>query len=82
MEVAEPDRMLRIVVSDQGRGFEPQHVRFQGNRALGIGLFAITERLNRLDGAFEFESEPGLGSRFTLTAPLARISRQPVHNRG
>ncbi len=81
VEVAEPDRMLRIVVSDKGRGFEPQRVRFQGNRALGIGLFAITERLNRLDGAFEFESEPGLGSRFTLTAPLDRISRQPVHSR-
>jgi len=33
-------------------------------------LFNVQERLDYVGGSFKIQSQPGRGSRFTLTAPL------------
>jgi signal transduction histidine kinase len=58
---------LRIVVADQGAGFDAAHPRRNGG---GFGLFSIRERLELLGGRFEIDSAPGHGARMILTAPL------------
>ncbi len=64
------DRQVRIVVSDQGKGFNPAHLPTIASSASQFGLFALRERLRLLGGQVEIESAPGRGSRFTLRAPL------------
>lgn len=61
---------LRVVVSDEGLGFDPEAVRAKSSQlGAGFGLFSIRERLGMLGGRLEIDSAPQMGSRFTLIAP-------------
>jgi PAS domain S-box-containing protein len=66
----DPDDALRITVTDEGVGFDPQALfdRAKTGR-VGWGLFSIRERLTLLGGRFEIESAPGKGTMFRLIAP-------------
>jgi len=66
------DGQLQVLVSDQGAGFDPKAVPPAGEAGGGFGLFSIRERLALIGGGLEIDSAPGQGSRFLLTAPLAR----------
>lgn len=63
---------IKVVVTDQGAGFDPQALQ-KIDLSLGgnYGLFSIRERLSYLGGRMEIDSAPGRGSRFTLIAPVA-----------
>ncbi len=61
---------LRIIVSDQGVGFDQGMVSKNADSDQKFGLISIRERLMHLGGRFEFESRSGAGSTFTLTVPL------------
>lgn len=61
----EPERMIRIVVSDTGRGMTA--------RGSGVGLSSVEKRLNRYygrAGSLLIESAPGAGTVVTLRLPL------------
>ena len=62
-------KTIRITVSDSGSGFDPKALRRAGESGGGFGLFSIRERLELLGGRMDFDSAPGRGSRFVLTAP-------------
>jgi len=68
VEILEDDRCVRVVVRDDGTGFDP------GSRTDGFGLLGMRERVELLAGTLEVESAPGEGT--TVTAVL------PVHRRG
>ena len=55
-----------VTVEDDGVGFNP--VDMASNA--GFGIFSVRERLEQLAGHIEIESEPGRGSKITMTAPL------------
>ncbi len=56
--------MIRITVSDRGRGYsEPERIR------PGFGLFSIRERAGLLGGRLEMETRPGEGTRVSLILP-------------
>ena len=59
---------LRITVSDQGRGFDPQALRAAGPEG-GFGLFSIRERLQTFGGRLQVDSAVGRGTRFALYVP-------------
>jgi len=59
-------RELRMVVEDDGRGFEPQRV---GTHA-SLGLRGMSERAALVAGTFEVESVPGGGTTLYLVIPL------------
>jgi len=59
---------VRVVVDDNGRGFDPTDALSRPSR--GLGLPGIQERTNTLGGALELESEPEKGSRAILRLPL------------
>jgi PAS domain S-box-containing protein len=61
---------VRIVVQDDGVGFDVQALPGAVDREGGFGLFSIQERMSDLGGALEITSAPGQGCTAVLTAPL------------
>jgi len=66
--VEEAGDSLRIVVSDQGRGFEWQLDMF-GSRTNGFGLWSIADRLREVGGTIRIRSAEGSGARFEMVIP-------------
>jgi PAS domain S-box-containing protein len=61
---------MRIVIEDDGIGFEMSKVRSAREAAKSFGLFNVRERVEYLGGRVKISSEPGRGTRVTLIAPL------------
>ena len=62
---------VRVEVADDGIGFDRSRAEKDTESSGGLGLFTVRERLEHFGGSLEIESEPGKGSRVTLTAALA-----------
>jgi signal transduction histidine kinase len=65
--ISDPDRVT-LTITDDGCGFDsgPQHG--------GMGLQSMRERAEALGGHFVVESEPGKGTRLSVTLPLQGAS--------
>ena len=73
--VTEEDGLIRIVVTDQGIGFDPAAARTpESPTTLGFGLFSIRERMKALGGDFSIASAPGQGTTATLVLSLGNTS--------
>jgi signal transduction histidine kinase/CheY-like chemotaxis protein len=84
---AEPaGALVRLTVSDSGVGIEPQQLAklfapFQQAEAAtsrryggsGLGLSICRELCQLMGGEIEAQSQPGAGSRFSVTLPLERL---------
>jgi len=66
----EADGRVRILVSDDGVGFDPEAVRAREGTGGSFGLFSLRERLELLGGQLEVDSALGRGASFTILAPL------------
>ena len=64
------DGHARIVVEDEGAGFDPAAPRENGPP--GLGLPSVRERLELVGGRLEVASAPGEGTRVTITMPSSR----------
>jgi len=62
---------IRLVVTDDGRGFQPADPDTQR----GFGLLGLRERAALVGGVADVDSEPGAGTRITLTVPRAAVLR-------
>jgi len=58
-----------VVVEDDGIGFDTSPPGGQAEN-VGFGLFSVRERLGAVGGSYELQSEPGRGTRITLSIPL------------
>jgi len=67
MSVAFSDREVRLVVSDDGCGFEPPPRGTQAHN--GLGLVGMSERAALAGGHAEIQSRPGAGTTVTVTMP-------------
>ena len=61
---------IRIVVADEGEGFDSSKQEHNFDRQGGFGLFAIREMSSQMGGSFEIESAPGKGTSAVLSVPL------------
>lgn len=61
---------LRIVVEDDGVGFEPDEDLAGPGERSGLGLLGARERLEQVGGSLAIDSTPGRGTRIVLTVPL------------
>ncbi len=66
---------IRMVMEDDGKGFDTSRLEHVFGQQKGFGLFSIRERLTYVGGAFSIESRPGEGTKVTLLAPLHRIDK-------
>jgi len=64
------DGNLEVVVSDKGRGFDPEKISSGMSFKGGTGLYGIGERLDLLGGRMEIRAAEGKGASFRLTLPI------------
>lgn len=69
IEVVYGNGQVTLSVADDGRGFDTAGV--EKGAGGGFGLFSLRERLTPLGGELLIESQPGQGSRISLSLPLA-----------
>jgi glucose-6-phosphate-specific signal transduction histidine kinase len=62
---------LRLTISDQGRGFDPQALA----AASGFGLLNVRDRAEALGGRLRIRSALGKGSTFLIAVPDAVVAR-------
>jgi two-component system sensor histidine kinase DegS len=60
---------LRLVVDDDGSGFDPAKAAEPSARR-GLGLAGITERITSFGGKVKVESQAGSGARIILEVPI------------
>ncbi len=66
---------IKIVVEDDGIGFDASQFGSGRKRTTGFGLFSIRERLHLIGGQMKIESQPGRGTRVTILAPLKQNNK-------
>ena len=59
---------VRLTVADEGAGFDPAILGEE--RATGLGLSSVRERLELVGGRLEVTSVPGHGTRVTVDVPV------------
>ncbi len=62
---------VRLVVADNGRGFEGRQAKSLLEQATGIGLLGMQERLELLGGWLDVESAAGQGLRLVANLPAS-----------
>jgi signal transduction histidine kinase len=68
---------LRLVVEDDGVGFDPAVAARSAQQGEHLGLLGMKERVRGAGGTIEFDSRPGAGCRVAVRIPHER-PRQPV----
>ncbi len=66
LSVETVNRRLRVVIRDDGPGFDPESVRRSGR----FGLQTMKERAESSGGSLTIGSRPGAGTRVVVTMPL------------
>jgi PAS domain S-box-containing protein len=64
---------IEVTVADRGTGFDAAQLESELQTTGGFGLFSIRERLKYFGGHMAIDAAPGLGSKFTLVAPIRLI---------
>ena len=79
VDVVHKKDVIRISVGDNGIGIPDGETKkifkmfYRANhksKGSGLGLYVVNETAQKLKGAIEIESEPGLGSTFVLIIPV------------
>ncbi len=70
VEVGRRNDHVRIVVEDDGVGFDLSRYKENSPENKNFGLFGIQERISDLGGSLEIETAPGKGTKVVLEAPL------------
>jgi signal transduction histidine kinase len=80
ISVTPGQKQVKITVSDNGIGIDRKyHERIfdmfyrvsKKSVGSGLGLYIVRETVERLNGSFELESEPGKGTTFNIVIPSA-----------
>jgi signal transduction histidine kinase len=63
------DDALQLVIEDNGRGFEPDSVKWVKGQTRGLGLLSMKERASFSGASYHLESTPGQGTRIKVIWP-------------
>ena len=80
VQVTNSNGTLKVRVSDNGSGIDPEHHRkifdmfYRGtfqSKGSGLGLYIVKETVSKMKGTIDLDSTPGKGSSFLITLPAA-----------
>jgi signal transduction histidine kinase len=66
----EQNDWVRVVVEDAGNGFDPKALNASMASGERLGLFSIQQRLAHVGARMALASEPGVGTRVEVLAPI------------
>jgi signal transduction histidine kinase len=74
------DNRAKVMVRDNGRGFDQGDLKNRGPNDLTFGLFSIQQRLAHFGGHMEINTSPGQGTLVTLYLPIGdpKITSEPL----
>ncbi|MBL8045608.1 MAG: GAF domain-containing protein, partial [Anaerolineales bacterium] len=72
VQLAQDARGLELTVSDDGLGFDAEHLPSNGGSSRGLGLRGMRERIERLGGTIYIQSNPGAGTAIVAFLPERR----------
>jgi PAS domain S-box-containing protein len=76
--IEDPDASaIRVVVEDNGKGFDTQKLLGPGGRQKGMGLAAMEERSRMIGGQMTIQSRPGQGTCITIRLPAQKQTETP-----
>ncbi len=72
LEVVYQKHMIKIVIKDNGIGFDPDllNAKQMGSGGSHFGLIGMKERVELLEGRFDIQSAPQEGTRNTILIPI------------
>jgi NarL family two-component system sensor histidine kinase LiaS len=73
--MAQAEGSMRIVVQDDGVGFNAREISRTAGMKGSYGLFSIEEHMTNLGGSLEIVSEPGKGCKAILRVPMEERER-------
>jgi PAS domain S-box-containing protein len=65
------DHRIKLVVKDEGKGFDPNLLIGPRSENATLGLFSIQQRLAHIGGEMEIVTAPDKGTSITVTLPAA-----------
>jgi len=65
-----PDGVLRLIVEDDGCGFDPAAVAERAASEQRLGLAGMRERAALVGGTLELETRPGGGTTLFVRVPI------------
>ncbi len=74
VELEERDGAVRITVSDDGLGFDPEILDAPPSQLIGLGLARLRDRLRLYGANAEFHSAAGAGTRVVVQVPVSDSS--------
>ena len=70
------EEKLTLSVADNGKGFDPERLRYDSKNGQGFGLVGMHERVKILKGNIIIQSSPGTGTTVTLTIPIEEANNE------
>lgn len=64
---------LRLLIEDNGRGFDPERVPHGDGEGRGLGLLSMKERAAFSGGSYRLASAPGQGTRIEVSWPVGAL---------
>ena len=66
---------LKMIIEDNGRGFDHKGMHMEEGRERGMGLAAMQLRSRMIGAQLSIQSQPGSGTRITVTLPGLEIAK-------
>lgn len=70
VSIDKTEKYIKVVVKDDGVGFNPEEAASMISDKATFGLFSIRQRLGQVGGSLEISSRPGAGCTVVMTTPV------------
>jgi PAS domain S-box-containing protein len=72
------DHHIKLVIRDEGKGFDPDMLEKRREAESTFGLFSVQQRMVHIGGFMEISTPPGKGTSITLTVPAEKAQPLPT----
>ncbi len=73
-------KILKVVVEDNGRGFDVEKITREEDRGNHFGILGMKERISLMGGRIAMESLPGKGTRVLIEVPVQEVVEPDVED--